>query len=75
MYYQNSNGIHPEEEELESLMTRTETVENNFHLRSNNQSSNYLHAIGKISLLVVSVLSILFLVVNNIQGEEGTNQM
>lgn len=75
MYYQNSNGIHPEEDELESLMPGTETVENHFQSRSNNQPSNYLHVFGKISLLVISVLSILFLVVNNTQGEEGATQM
>jgi hypothetical protein len=73
MYYQ--NGIHPEEDELENLMPRIETIENHLQSRNNSQPSNYLHVFGKISLLVISVLSILFLVVNNTQGEEGTNQM
>ena len=75
MYYQNSDA-HPEDEELESLMNRTENVENysQSFSNNNNQSSKYLN-VGKLSLLVVSLLSVLFLVVNNIRGDNGSKKM
>ena len=72
-YYQNSD-IRPEDEELESLMNRTDNVENFSKPFSNSQSSKYLN-VGKLSLLVVSILSVLFLVVNNIRGDNGSKQM
>ena len=74
MYYQNS-GVHPEDEELESLMYRTTNVNEQSESFSNyNQYSKYFN-VGKLSLLVVSILSVLFLVVNNIRGDNGSKQM